>query len=110
MAEVKVGEIKEINLAPKTEAEDVQQCLSMILNTVQGTVPFMRDFGISGVYMHGSIVGNENDIAEEIADQIEDYEKRVETEDVMFEATEHDTLEYTVPYTLLSEEEDEDNE
>lgn len=110
MGKVKTDDLKDINLAPETEREDIEQCLSMILNTTQGTVPFMRDFGISGVYMHGSIVGNENDIAEEVADQIEEYEKRVEADDVEFEYTDHNALQYTVPYTIISEEEDEDND
>ena len=82
MAIVAMGELKEINLAPQTEMEDVQQCLSMILNTPRGTVPFMRDFGLSTSYLHRPTRGDINTIAADVADQIEAYETRIEAEDI----------------------------
>lgn len=103
------GDLPNINFAPETEEEDVNQCISMICNTQKGTVPFMRDFGISGQFLHSLAAGCENDIAEEVADQIEEYESRVEAEDVEFEEeTETGGLIYTVPYSLKSEEEEDE--
>lgn len=101
----RADDIREINLLPETEAEDVKQCLAMICGTPKGSVPFMREFGISASYMHGLMEENENSIAEDVADQIEKYEHRIEVEDIEFEADEETGyMEYTIPYTLLSEE------
>ena len=107
---VKTGEIKNINLAPKTETEDIKQCMAMICNTVRGSVPFMRGFGISGEFLGSSAVGNENNIAEDVADQINRFEERVEMEDIIFgEQDYRGQAEYTVPYTIKAGE-DEDND
>ncbi len=109
MEEVRAGEITEINLAPDTEAEDVKQCMAMICNTVKGEVPFMRGFGISGEFMHGLSVGNENDIAAEVANQVNKYEERVEAEDLVFNSeSETGELVYTIPYILISEVDEDD--
>ena len=106
---IRADDIKEINLLPETEAEDVKQCLAMICGTPKGSVPFMREFGISASYLHGLLEGNENDIAEDVADQIEKYEQRIEAEDVEFETNEETGyMEYAIPYALLSEEDEED--
>lgn len=109
MKEIKASEIKEINLAPKTEAEDIKQCMAMICNTTRGTVPFMREFGISGEFMHELSAGNENNIAEDVANQIDKYEERVEAGDLIFDSeNEKGFLEYKIPYNIISEEVEED--
>lgn len=108
MDTVKVGDITTINLAPESEAEDVKQCMAMICNTPRGSVPFMRGFGLSGEFMHSMEIGIENDIAEDVADQVEMYEKRIEMEDILFENGDTDRMEFSVPYTLVSEEEDDE--
>lgn len=109
LGRIKEGDITEINLMPETEAEDVQQCMAMICSTPKNSVPFMREFGISGSYLHGLMEASENEIAEDVADQVEKYEERVEAEDVEFEIDEETgSLEYAIPYVLLSEEEEED--
>lgn len=109
MGLLNTDEVIDINLMPETEEEDVSQCIAMICNTPKGSVPFMRDFGISSQFMHSLAAGCENDIAEEVADQIEEYESRAEAEDIEFEDDEETGgLIYTVPYTLKSEEEEDD--
>lgn len=111
MEEIKASEIKKINLAPSTEAEDIKQCMAMICNTTRGTVPFMREFGISGEFMHELSVGNENNIAEDVANQINKYEERVEAGDLIFDSEdEKGFLKYTIPYNIISEEMEEDDE
>lgn len=111
MAVVAMGELKEINLAPQTEMEDVQQCLSMILNTPRGTVPFMRGFGLSTSYLHRPTRGDVNTIAADVADQIEEYEPRVEAEDMIFSEDQQDgLLNCQVPFELADEDEEEDEE
>lgn len=64
----------------------------------------MRGFGISGDFMHELTAGNENNIAEDVADQINRYEERVEAADLDFdEESENGRLEYTIPYNIKSE-------
>ena len=104
MEKLKAGDMTEINLAPRTEAEDVKQCIAMICNTTRGSVPFMRGVGISGEFMHQLTAGNENNIAEDVADQIHRFEDRVEPADLEFEEeSENGGLAYTVPYNIISE-------
>lgn len=104
MENVKADEITQINLAPSTEAEDIKQCIAMICNTTRGTIPFMRGFGLSGEFMHGLSAGNENNIAEDVADQINRYEERVEAGDLIFDSEdEKGFLGYTIPYNIISE-------
>lgn len=111
MEEVKASELGEINLAPETEAEDIKQCVAMICNTTRGTVPYMRGFGLSGEFLHGLSVWSKNDIAEDVANQIEEYEERVEAEDLVFGSEdENGNLEYSIPYSIISEEEEDDDE
>lgn len=111
MATVTMGELKKINLAPEDENEDVSQCISMILNTTRGTVPFMRDFGLSQGYIHRPVSGDENSIAADIADQIEEYEQRADAGNVIFSKDmESGIITCDVPFTLVSEEEEEEDD
>lgn len=62
-------------------------------------------------FLHGLSAGSENDIAEDVANQIEEYEERVEAEDLVFGSEdENGNLEYSIPYSIISEEEEYDDE
>lgn len=109
--EVRASDLKKINLAPETEIEDVQQCIGMILNTPRGSVPFMRGFGISTEYYGSPLIGEENDIVDEVTEQIETYETRAIVDDLNFEEdSTTGTVEYSVPISLASEEEEDSEE
>ncbi len=111
MAVVAMGELKEIDLAPQTEIEDATQCVSMILNTPRGTVPFMRDFGLSTSYLHRPTRGDINTIAADVADQLEAYETRIEAEDMIFSEDQKDGLmNCAVPFELAEEDEEDEDE
>ncbi len=110
METIAVSDIEEINLAPATEEEDVRQCMGMILKTPQGSVPFMRPFGMSTTYYGRPITGDENDIVDELYEQVEKYESRVEIDGAEFEENGEDgEVEISIPYRLISEEEDDDD-
>ena len=40
-------DLEEIDLDPETEEEEIEQCIGIILNTFQNSVPFMRGIGMS---------------------------------------------------------------
>ena len=47
-------DLEEIDLDPETEEEEIEQCIGIILNTFQNSVPFMRGFGMSTTQSHRS--------------------------------------------------------
>lgn len=77
--------LKEIDLAPKNEHQEVLQNVAIILDTIQGTCPMFRDFGLPG-----SLYGRpqnvvENMLAGYLYEQIEQFEPRAVITDIQFE-------------------------
>lgn len=108
MAVVSETDIDEINLEPEND-EDVTQCLGMILKSYKNSIPFMRGFGIDSAHYGRPMVGDENDIVDEVYEQIEKYEPRVEIEDVDFdEDWETGIAEVVVEYKFVGEEEEDE--
>ena len=108
MAVVSETDIDEINLEPEDD-EDVTQCLGMILKSYKNSIPFMRGFRIDSAHYGKPMVGDENDIVDEVYEQIEKYEPRVEIEDVDFdEDRETGIAEVVVEYNFVGEEEEDE--
>lgn len=99
--------LKKIDLAPANEHQEVLQNVAVILDTIQGSCPMFRDFGLSG-----SLYGRPQNVVENMLvgylyDQIEEFEPRAVVSDIQFE---HDTTTgYTIPLIYLQEV-DTDNE
>ena len=99
--------LKEIDLAPKNEHQEVLQNVAVILDTVQGSCPMFRDFGLPG-----SLYGRPQNVVESILvgylyDQIEEFEPRAVVADIQFE---HNAATgQTIPIIYLQEV-DPDNE
>jgi phage baseplate assembly protein W len=99
--------LNEIDLAPANEYQEVLQNVAVILDTVQGSCPMFRDFGLPG-----SLYGRPQNVVENMLvgylyDQIEEFEPRAVVEDIGFE---HDAATgRTVPLIYLKEV-DTDNE
>lgn len=109
MESIKASEIVKINLAPETEAEDVKQCAAMIVQSYKNSIPFMRGFGIDTAHFGKPMTGDENDVVDELYNQLEEYEPRLSLTDVVFdEDTENGQTDFTLPYELLSETEEDD--
>ena len=66
----------EINFAPADERAEIIQNIKTILQTVQGTVPLFREFGISADNLDLPINLMQTMLAAEIARQINLYETR----------------------------------
>ena len=93
--------LKEIDLAPANVHQAVLQNIAVILDTVQGSCPMFRDFGLPG-----SLYGRPQPVVENIMvgylyDQIEEFEPRARVTDIQFE---HDAVTgRTIPIIYLEE-------
>ena len=93
--------LKEIDLAPANEYQEVLQNVAVILDTTQGSCPMFRDFGLPG-----SLYGRPQNIVENMMvgylyEQIEEFEPRANISDIQFE---HDAATgRTIPLIYLQE-------
>lgn len=98
--------LTEIDLAPANEHQAVLQNIAVIMDTVQGSCPMFRNFGLPG-----SLYGRPQQVIESIMvgylyDQIEEFEPRARVTDIQFE---HDAVTgRTIPIIYLEEVETED--
>lgn len=66
------------------EKEDIVACADVIASTVQGTMPFMRDMGIT-MKSSGSIMDQAAYMESELIDQIEEWEERAVVKEIHVE-------------------------
>lgn len=76
--------LEKINLQPSTVAEEVVQNVTMILNTLEGTCPLFREFGLNTEFIDKPEPAARQMIVQEIYDKIEAYEPRAEIVSVSF--------------------------
>lgn len=85
--------IKEgINLAPRNEAEEIMQNVSLIVTTIKGTVPLDREFGISADIVDAPMT-RQSQLIGEIAAAIEKFEPRARLRKIEFTASADGKLE-----------------
>ena len=99
--------LTEIDLAPANDHQAVIQNIAVILDTVQGSCPMFRDFGLPG-----SLYGRPQPVVENILvgylyDQIEEFEPRAQFADITFE---HDAATGRTIRIIYLEEVETDNE
>lgn len=75
---------KNLKIAPETTTEEILQNLYVLLNTVKGTVPMYRDFGIDFDIVDKNINIAKAHIINTIYDAIKKYEPRAEIIDITF--------------------------
>ena len=93
--------LKEIDLAPANAHQAVLQNIAVILDTVQGSCPMVRDLGLPGNLLHRPQPVVENILVGYIYDQIEEFEPRARVADIQFE---HDAATgRTIPIIYLEE-------
>lgn len=78
--------LKEIDLAPANEHQEVLQNVAVILDTVQNSCPMFRDFGLPGTLLGRPQNIVENMLVGALYDQIEQFEPRADIADVAFES------------------------
>ncbi len=74
----------DIELFPDTEEQDIIQNVYCILQTVQGSCPHYRGYGVDTNYLHRPINVARAAYAVSITNAIAKYEKRVKLENVDF--------------------------
>lgn len=99
--------LKEIDLAPANEHQEVLQNVAVILDSIQGSCPMVRDLGLPGNLLHRPQPVVENILVGYIYDQIEEFEPRAVIADIQFEHNAATGL--TIPLVYI-EEVDTDNE
>ena len=70
------GELKDL--------DNVVECLQMIYGTIRGTFPMNRDLGIDGEILDYPLKTAKTMLELDIRNQTEQYEKRVEVDEVTF--------------------------
>lgn len=78
------NDLPEINLMPETEIEEIAQNIRTILNTVQGSVPLDREFGIDSTLIDMPINAAQAKATANIATAINTYEPRARVKNVSF--------------------------
>jgi len=86
----------EINFAPADERAEIIQNIKTILQTVQGTVPLFREFGISAENLDAPINLTQTLLAAEIARQINLYEPRAVLKRINAEKNLDGTMKITI--------------
>jgi phage baseplate assembly protein W len=77
----------EITIGAKTKEDEIKQNIAIILQTIRGTVPLYRDFGISSEIAGMPSQEAQNILVGEIQEKIEEYEPRVSVVSVTFQSS-----------------------
>lgn len=77
--------LKDIDLDPPNVYQEVLRNIAIILDTMAGSVPLVRDLGADGGFYGRPLNVIENEIVANIYDQIERFEPRAIIADVMVE-------------------------
>lgn len=84
---VKAYDPKKINIAPKTDVEEILQNVSMIISTPKFSVPLDRGFGLSQRFVDMPIKAAKSVFIAEIIDAVERNEPRAEVISVAIKHT-----------------------
>lgn len=58
------------------EAADIVECVGVIISTPHGTMPYMRDMGITSDVVGALTPDAESQLFNEVVDQVEEWEER----------------------------------
>lgn len=81
-------ELKDINLVPATEYEEILQNVRTIITTLKKTVPMDREFGINGDLVDLPIAAAQAKLTGEIVAAVSRYEPRAKVLSVSYEGKE----------------------
>ena len=89
-----------VNFAPQTLKEELDQNIACIIETVAGTVPLDRSFGldIADVDLPTNIL--QSQMTNKIISAIQDYEPRVKVDSVVFVTDDNGVVKPDVRYSL----------
>jgi phage baseplate assembly protein W len=84
------AEMGKVNVQPTSTIEEVIQNIKTILNTIKGTVPLDRDFGIDKSVIDSPIGGIQARLSAEIIKQVRTYEPRASVTQVKYSGNPED--------------------
>lgn len=75
----------ELSLAPANKGQRIIQELYVLLNTLKGTVPCYRDFGIDSEYIHKPIIAARALYAAAVTEAVSQYIPDIKISQITFE-------------------------
>jgi hypothetical protein len=94
--QIDVNSIKIIYDYSGDDAEDIARCLQNLYQTLEGTCPLDRSFGLSQDILGATTDAAQNDLAVEIIEKTEKYEPRVSVREVNFTANDEGMIQAEV--------------
>lgn len=79
------SDLRDVNVMPATELEEIAQNVQMILATQKLTVPMDRAFGLTATLLDQPIVASQARMTAEIATAIREQEPRVRVQQVFYD-------------------------
>lgn len=73
-----------LNLAPESFVEEIVQEIYILLNTPKGSIPYYREFGIDGDYLHKPMQIAKAMYAAAVTDAIEQFIPGVQLQNISF--------------------------
>lgn len=86
MVVIKVS--NEINLSPVTLEEEISQNISHLLNTIEGTVPLNRKFGLSFKAVDKPSIEAKSLYIQEVYEKVSEFEPRLKIESIEIDESE----------------------
>ena len=98
--DVKV-DLRDVNLMPSTEIEEIVQNVQMIVLTMRGTVPLDRAFGVDGRFLDEPINAAQARAVAEITSAVNTQEPRARVQKVFFGGEIDGRLDITVRIEIV---------
>lgn len=74
----------DLTMAPQTREQEVLQNLYVLLNTVRGSVPFYREFGLDNSFKHKPIQAAQTLYASAVSDAVERFMPEIRVDNISF--------------------------
>ncbi|WP_339271430.1 GPW/gp25 family protein [Paenibacillus sp. FSL K6-1330] len=92
-----------VDFAPKTLADELNQNITCIIETVVGSVPLFRDFGIDQIDVDAPANMVQSQLTNKIISAIQEYEPRVVVDSVTYDINENGEVKPNVIYSIAEE-------
>lgn len=92
-----------LSLAPQSREEEAIQSLFILLNTVKGSVPFYREFGLDNSFRHKPIQAAQTLFASAVSEAVERFLPEIQVDNIAFagDSTEPSTMNPIMEVTIF---------
>lgn len=73
-----------LTLMPKSRNEEITQSIFILLNTIKGSIPFYREFGLDNSFAHKPAAAAQSLYASAVADAIERFLPDIHVNNISF--------------------------